>query len=268
MKNLPIEDLRKLLTEKDNLILDLYLERKTQKYICDKAKCTRGYIDNLVKKFNLTRFRDRKLYYCNESFLTTENPKIWYFLGLFASDGNIYNSKNTERVQFTMKDKDALDSVVTILGYSGPINTYVKNNKTYYQVMISYPPLNTFIKSIFGEVSRKTDTIKFPSIYFREHLQLFLRGFIDGDGCFRKTKTLNRYNFSIYCKSTRFITSLYKVLKYITRSHIGLYKNHYIELSNIKANTLLYKFLYQSNLDLGIKRKQERALQHIKKYTN
>lgn len=268
MKNLPIEEIKKLLSEKDNLILDLYLERKTQKYICKELECKRGNIDHLVKKFNLTRFRDRKLYYCNDAALSINNPKIWYFLGLFASDGNMYITENIERVQFTMKDKDALDTVVDILGYSGPIKSYIKNNKYYYQIMISYPPLNAFIKSIFGEVHRKTNDIKFPSIHSKKHLQLFLRGYFDGDGCFCKTKIPNKYNFSIYCKSLSFIKSLYKVLKYITKSHVGFYKDHYLDLSSIKANTLLYQFLYQDNLDLGIKRKQERAIQHITTYTN
>lgn len=268
MKNLPIKEIREFLTEKENLILDLYLERKTQKYICKELKCTRGNIDYLVKKFNLTRFRDRKMYYCDNSVLSINNPKIWYFLGLFASDGNMYTTNNIERVQFTMKDKDALDTVINILGYSGPVKSYVKNNKNYYQIMISYPSLNTFIKSIFGEVHRKTNNIKFPSIHSKEHLQLFLRGYFDGDGSFCKTNVYNKYNFSIYCKSAKFINSLYKILKYITKSHVGFYKNHYLDLSSSKANTLLYQFLYQNNLDLGIKRKQERALQHIMKYTN
>lgn len=268
MKNLPIEKIRALLSENDNLILNLYLQRKKQKEICELTKCSRGHLDALVKKFKLTRFRDRKLYCCNDAFLTLNNPKIWYFLGLFASDGNMYRTNNIERVQFTMKDRDAVESIVDILGYTGPIQECIKNNRLYYQVMISYPPLNTLIKKVFGDVYRKTDSIKFPSIHKKHDLQLFLRGYIDGDGSFCKTKVASRFHFSIYCKSNSFVQSFFKVLQFITNSHVALYKGHYLELCSSKANTLLYQFLYNNNLEIGIKRKQIRALQHIARYKN
>ena len=263
-----LEQLKQILNPIEKKVLDLYLQRKTQKFICNEIGCTRGYIDTIVHKYKLTRFRDRKLYYCNDALLSLKNPKIWYFLGFFASDGNMYITNNIERVQFAVKDKDALDSIVKILEYSGNVTSVIKNNKQYWQLIISYPPLNSLIKSVFGEAHRKTKTLKFPSIHNRTHLKLFLRGFIDGDGCFSKTRKKYNYNFTIYCESIRFIRSLYKVLLYITQSHVCLYKEHYISLGNHKANTNLYKFLYSDFLDIGIHRKQERALQHIKLYNN
>lgn len=268
MKNLTIEEIKLILNDQEKEILKHYLNRKKQKEICTLVGCTRSKIDALVSKFKLTRFRDRKSYICNDQYLTIDNPKFWYFLGLFASDGNMYITDKVERVQFTMKDKDAIESIVSILGYTGPINYYNKGGKNYYQVTISYPPLNVLIKSVFGNVYRKTDNIRFLSIYKKIHLQLFLRGFIDGDGCFRKTKVPDKYLFSIYCKSVSFVKSLYKVLKFITKGHVCLYDINHIELSSITTNTLLYKFLYQDYLEIGIKRKQNRAAQHIKKYTN
>ena len=118
-KELSLEEIKKDCSELELKILNLYLERVKQKDICNILNITRGKIDAMVKKYNLTRFRSRNNYSLDEYVISLENPEFCYFLGLFASDGNIHKTNSgSEIVQFTMKDKDVLEHSKNILKYT------------------------------------------------------------------------------------------------------------------------------------------------------
>ena len=71
--NFTLEEIQKDCNELENKILNLYLERKKQKDICEELNITRGKIDNLVKKYKLTRFRDVARFTINENNLNIYN---------------------------------------------------------------------------------------------------------------------------------------------------------------------------------------------------
>lgn len=267
-KNYSLEEIKNECSDLEQEILKMYLNRVKQKDICNALQITRNKIDTLVRKYNLKRFRDRKNYICKN--INIDNPDFWYFLGLFASDGNLYNCSGTDVVQFTLDDKEALEDIKSILGYTGNIYEYNKTNKLRYYLKISDTNLINTIKSIFGDCYRKTHSLIFPQINNEDNLKTFLRGFIDGDSSFTKYSNPKFYKFKLYCASVSFMTTFNNYISNIINGN-GLKKNMYItgntlEISSIKAVYSLLKFLYSYHPNIGILRKKERAMQHIKNY--
>lgn len=265
-QELPIESIRTQCNTLENQIIDLYFLRKTQKEICSMLNIKRHTIDNLVKRYRLGRFRDRKQSYCRN--ISPEDPKFWYFLGVFASDGNLYlKSNSVDTIQFTMDDADALNCIRDILDCTNQVKKYNKQGKERFYLSVSDACLIKTVREIFqSDCYRKTQTITFPKTKNKEQLEMFLRGFSDGDGSFAKSNITGFYNFKVFCASEKFTQELFKVLTSIVKERVHLYKNAYIEISAQKQVYLLCKYMYSNNLEIGIKRKQERAMQHIRNY--
>lgn len=263
---LSINEIKEQCNELEKNVIDLYLDRKTQKEICNKLHITRGKIDTIVKKYNLTRFRDRKLSYCKNTDLN--KPEFWYFLGLFASDGNLYyKSHSVDTIQFTLDDKEALEDIKNILKCTNDVKTYTKGNKERYYLNISDASLIKIVRNVFNsDCYRKTFNIKFPHIPNKESTIMFLRGFFDGDGSFTKSAIKGFYNFKLFCASKQFVQSLYEKIKSIVHQGVHFYKEAYIEINAQKNVYNLVKFVYSYNPTIGIVRKRERAMQHIKNY--
>lgn len=168
--NLTMNEIRLQCNEKENNIIDLYLERKTQKEICKTLSITRGVIDTLVRKYNLTRFRDRKLSYCKH--VEPEKPEFWYFLGIFASDGNLYyKSHSVDTIQFMLDDKDALDDIKDILGCTNEVKSYKKAGKWRWYLSISDPKVVQIVRNILGEIAtKKLSILNFPMFQIQKVL--------------------------------------------------------------------------------------------------
>ena len=116
--NFTLEEIRENCSEVENQILDMYLNRKKQKEIIEKLSVTRSKIDHFVAKYKLTRFRSRNNYCLDEETIDVNNPEYWYFLGFFAADGNVHlTNSGSEIVQFTLKDREPLEDIITILKY-------------------------------------------------------------------------------------------------------------------------------------------------------
>lgn len=266
-KNLTIEEIKSHCSALEKEVLNLYLQRCTQKQICERLDISRGKIDSLVRKYNLTRFRDRKNYSCKT--VNPSEPEFWYFLGLFASDGNLYlKSHCVDTIQFVLDDLDALENIKHILECSNPIKVYLRNGKYRYYMSISDTHLVKTVQRIFNSSCyRKTTTLVFPNVPNADSMKMFLRGFFDGDGSFAKSHIEGFYNFKIYCASEEFVNSLFDVLKTIVpEEKVHLYKDAYIEICSQYGVYLLCKFLYSYNPSIGIRRKRERVMQHIENY--
>lgn len=262
---LTLEEIRKDCSDLDNKILDLYLERKTQKIICELLKVTTGKIDYLVKKYNLTRFRSRNLYTLEESVISLDNPDFCYFLGFYAADGNLHKTNSgSEIVQFTIKDKEILIHIKNILKYTGEIKVYEKQEKIYYYLGITNNFLSTFLKNIIGGF-RKTSIIQFPEFLNLDCEAMFLRGFIDGDGSYSKTKYDGKYVFKMYCDNVEFLSKFIRSMKKLTGElDVCIYdEGKTIELVNQSQLVSFFKVIYKYNPNLSLSRKLNRAIQHI-----
>lgn len=225
-KELNLEEIRQVLNDEQIKILEMYLNRCKQKDIIEGLGITRGKIDALVKKYNLTRFRTKNNFSIDESILYKENPLLWYFVGWFVSDGNIHKTNSgSEVIQFTLKDKEPLYILKDLLKYSGEIKTYnktvklqndsgekVPTKREYYFLGITNKALVSFLSKTLNVLYNKTYTIEFPNIPNEDCLKMFIRGFWDGDGCFIYNISNNVSYASAHCASVAFCEKFKEVL--------------------------------------------------------
>lgn len=261
--NFTLEEIRENCSEVENLILDMYLNRKKQKEIIEKLSVTRSKIDHFVAKYKLTRFRSRNNYCLDEETIDVNNPEYWYFLGFFAADGNVHlTNSGSEIVQFTLKDREPLEDIITILKYSGEIKEYTKqNDRKYYFLGITNKKLIESIREIFGEIYRKTSILTYPKIPNKDCESMFLRGYWDGDGCFTLSNNRRTYIGECYCESKDFLEGF--------KSSLETYDIHYtapesrILLTSKDGLTDFINFIYGYSSSLGLPRKRGLAMLHL-----
>lgn len=277
-KELSLEEIKQVLNGEQNQILEMYLNRCKQKDIIDKLGTTRGKIDSLVKKYNLTRFRSRNNYSIDESVLSENNPLIWYFIGWFVSDGNLHKTNSgSEIVQFTLKDKEPLYILKDILKYSGEVKIYdrkvkLKNDlgekitqiSEYYFLGITNKSLVAFLDKILNVLYNKTFTIEFPNLPNEDCLKMFIRGFWDGDGCFIHN-VANKVNYAaahcaslLFCEQFKKVLDAYNIDVYILNTdcpEIRIYKKEHFEK--------FVKWLYSIYPEICLSRKKDKAFSLI-----
>ena len=261
--NFTLEEIRKDCSELEQRILEMYLNRKKQKEMIEELGITRSKIDHFVARYRLTRFRDRNNYCLDETRIDINNPEYWYFVGFFAADGSVnLTNSGSEVIQFTQKDKEPLEDIINILNYSGEIKKYEKSGGVWF-LAITNRKLVASLKEIFGEIYRKTSTMKFPDIPNDECLGMFLRGFWDGDGCLTIANDSRHYIAEAYCDSKEFLDSLEKILI----DH-NIKMNRFSEGKHfaINAKDEVSKFiglLYGYNSPIGLPRKRALAMLHL-----
>ena len=262
-----LEEIRKDCSDIENKILDMYLNRKKQKEMMEELGVGRGKIDHLVERYKLTRFRDKNNYCIDETVIDINNPEYCYFLGLFASDGNLHlTNSGSEIVQFTMKDRDVLEDVKKLFRYTGEIKTYKKQGeRTYYFLGITNKKLVSSLKEIFGNVYRKTSVLIFPEFSNNDCLSMFMRGFWDGDGCFTLANS-KLYMGELYCDSVSFMNTFCKHLENLQMSFSRIDEKR-VSFSAQKSVTIFIDFIYSYDSTLGMARKRGLAMLHKYYYT-
>lgn len=198
------------------------------------------------------------------------SPNFAYALGLLATDGSL--SSDGRHFDLTSKDKEQLLNFMKCLnikvkighkisGYSGRKTT---------RIQFGSVKLYKFLLEI-GFTSAKTKTLgslDIPSKYFFD----FLRGHLDGDGCFYSywdKRYKNSYMFYIVCTSTSkkhvdwIQKEIYKVLKIKGHRTRGKYDGVY-NLKFAKNDSLkLIKSVYYNTEVTCLSRKRlkiEKAL--------
>lgn len=163
----------------------------------------------------------------NIDFFRKESPELAYILGLWASDGCIYEN----RMQLQMNDYDVIEWVAKTIGFTGVIKEIELHagfrTKTEEVTSIGY--LIRFrsneIRDIFnsyGITPKKSLTIEFPKLS-AELIPHYIRGFFDGDGGIYLAK--RNINGKLYNRSKVHFTSgsinFLRELKNQIESHIG-----------------------------------------------
>jgi len=131
---------------------------------------------------------------CNY-FNNIDTEEKAYMLGFLYADGS--NVKNTITLSLKANDIDILYKFQTLLKSNRPIKIYKNNHlSSYARLTIQNDHLIKCLSN-YGVTERKTFTITYPT-FLPIHLdKAFIRGYFDGDGGFKLTKKLNRYNICI-----------------------------------------------------------------------
>lgn len=180
-----------------------------------------------------------------------------YFIGIFASDGNVY--KNMVRISGIADENiEFLEHWCNFLDNKVKIHRRLRaSKKDYYsEVCFKNQDIADLLSTKYGITPNKTFTIALP--YINWHI---VRGLFDGDGCLVKDKRSNSWKFEIVSASTTLAEQLYTFLVSEGLSaHLyenkNLYKISVIRKSNLKT---IFQNLYK-NCSYFLKRKYDKFL--------
>jgi len=137
--------------------------------------------------------RVKRKYNLNDDSFALYTPGSCYWAGMMAADGNIRSGKpNTFSIGLKESDKEHVEKFKKWLEFEGPVSY---NTSRYFyqgelQIKHSYSICATSLRVVhdlgtnFGITSQKSLTIT-PPIHIGDnnHIDAFIKGYIDGDGC-------------------------------------------------------------------------------------
>lgn len=134
------------------------------------------------------------------------NKEESWFLGLFHSDGNLFNN----RIKFEMKDEDIIYKLRAITGGSS-VGYYKKNSTFYYRCDIRKLNIKIPIEDL-QIIPKKSLVLTYPNVNVMK--PDYLRGIFDGDGTFGRYKQRRGYTikFAIYSASLSYAHSLFETI--------------------------------------------------------
>lgn len=263
--------------EVENNIVKDYLDGINNKELCQKYSKSRGYIQKVLIKNDITLRKGcdvSKKYKINENYFDVINSSNKaYILGFIFSDGNIFNNtvkinliKSDSEILYDIGNKIFLDGNIQIHEIKGETKVW-KNGKKYFSkpqtaLILTRKNIVTSLKKN-GLTPKKTFTIRFPdidTIFYKD----FIRGYFDGDGCFyisKKYKNNNRINIT---SNTLFINKLSKIIENILNIDCKIKESNIknIDRLNIYGNIKVKKFLdwIYDDAQLKLKRKYNKYL--------
>jgi hypothetical protein len=193
-------------------------------------------IDYLIYKTNIIIIMNK-----NKNKINTDlnNKFFCYVLGIIWSDGHVEKKRN--RVLISLVDKD-MENIKKIFDNTGKWNyLYVDNSKRNYknQIRLDISDIdfyNFLIENKFTEKSFTSPDNLIDKIP-KSNIKYFIRGVIDGDGCFyysKKNYTRQLTISSTYSQDWTYLSKIFEQLgcKYEIRKIENRYKSSCIRITN------------------------------------
>lgn len=138
----------------------------------------------------------KKKYKLNENFFEVPNEKNSYYAGFIAADGcirvrkGVYVTTKTLCFGLSKKDENWLENFKKDIEYTGPIKTYESNGRKFVRMLITSNKICDDLEKNFNITPQKTFTLQPPNIVYRNLIDSYICGYIDGDGsvCFSKNR--------------------------------------------------------------------------------
>ena len=194
---------------------------------------------------NKERGQNGRRYTINENYFKKWSPNMAYILGLWWTDGNIF--ENRFNISQHKTDKYLLENILEEMDSNYPVHQG-KDSCSYINIYSKY--IVEDIKKL-GGCENKSKTIGIPNVPIK-YLPSFIGGLWDGDGSIWLWKNKSVYLSSICSGSKLFIYSLHNLLKKIIPDLGGFIKcdrrlkGFKVLGSPIKHNSVTY------SLQLGI----------------
>ena len=194
----------------------------TIKDLCKKHKVSDRIIYDAIKNGEIQKRVKKEKY---EENLANDNELKYYLLGLIGSDGCLHKNNRTIEISLHRRDKDILQKISLSLFKEDRVIVDGKRNRA--RLIISNKRIAKFYQD-FGITPRKSATLKirFEKIP-KEYFHHFLRGYIDGDGCYN-VKNIN--NIGIYVCGNEFMMN--NLCEYVEK-HYSIKGNVYHLNENI-----------------------------------
>ena len=203
-----------------------YSELRSLTAMAEKFGTTRLTIARHMNHYSIAHKLETK-YKCNENVFSTDSEHSFYLSGFIAADGCLLSKGGSKvlSIGLSNKDKSHLEKIRTALSAENPIHDYdVKTSKqnpnwkdtVKSEMKISSAQIYSDLQR-FNITERKTHTLTLPD-WMRDHplRHHFIRGYIDGDGCFSSAVGKNRKVRQVFFSvrgTTAFLTSLRSILE-------------------------------------------------------
>jgi intein-encoded DNA endonuclease-like protein len=197
----------------------------------------------------------------NENYfenIDTENKAYW--LGFIAADGCIHSNFPSMVINVSQKDLSLIEKFVLDIEYNNKISkmtSIIKETGNYRQMCAVTCTSTKLVSDLskYGLGPRKTLTLQAPTNIPDNMVRHWIRGYIDGDGCFTWNKKGNRLSLKILGTES--------VLKYIhkylnlTCSITNYGKIKCISTGGNQMLTRIGHYLYDDS-SLFLKRKRDK----------
>jgi len=257
----------------DNMIK--YYQNKGPKYLSKLLNRDVSLVRAKASKMNLKFTQRYKNYDYKVNDITINlNEYSSYVLGFLWTDGYLLKNRYTVGIGILKEDMDNVEWIFRKTGNWYAADRKRKNRKKFIRELIAYNPnlLNKLIDLDFDKKSFISPQ-KIWNIIPDEYKKYFVRGVVDGDGCFYVNKKNYVYQFCIsssYEQDWGIFSSLFEKLncKYTEKRIISNSRSKHsrIMMSSRYDISNFIKWLYSGyeKDNIGLWRKYEKSLLFIK----
>lgn len=241
--------------------------------LSELLKRSRSAIQHKVTMLGLrkTQYSNKKKQLNDGYFHIIDSEEKAYWLGFISADGTINNYHNGQygfKLSLQESDSSFLQKFLYAISakFDMAHKETFKYNKIYKSCEISFRS-KEFVKDLLQYMTfNKTNCIKIPKIN-KEFIRHYIRGFIDGDGCFYINKNNPKKKFfEIVAFDDTILLDIQKEFNnYDIVSKIYIKKNNNKKLGVYANNSLikLHHYLYD-DATIFMQRKYDKSLKILK----
>jgi hypothetical protein len=274
--------MRNIITEKQIEFIKINYPNKGSKYCVENLNLSKSTISTIARRIGVRVNEDVKIKNMSKEiidindYLSIDDPKIAYILGLIWTDGTVIFSNNKSKtpiIKHTCVEYDSLSSDIIFKSLNWR-NFKSNNDRSIGKNRMS---TNWISNRELGEYLIKNgyrDKNNGTFIYssFDKYISHFLRGIFDGDGCITISESNLKYkqtaiyfssssnqNWDYLCHILDKIHVKYKIRKNIDKlgESSQIYINESVSIYN------LCEFMYKDSTNIRLERKYNKYLSFI-----
>lgn len=202
----------------------------------------------------------QRKYFVNHQFFSKINNNSCYVAGFIAADGNIANNRRRLTIGLQRRDEDFLQLLNNLL----ESNYVIRETQSYgfpqSVLTITSQQMCLDLNKNFNITPTKSLTLSPPNIKSDGEIDLFIKGYLDGDGCINFNKKSGLHlSFIATLKLTQWIINRFEniVGRKLPIAKLKNNKSFCSTKFSDKTARLLYQHYYQ--VDFGLERKWKKA---------
>lgn len=256
-------------------IIEDYKNGLSKRKISEKYKCGERTVIKILQtagEYERNMSESRQVYCVNQNYFDTiDTSEKAYFLGFLWADGHNQVKHNDVRIDLSVKDVGLLEKFKKWLSSSHPIHHRIRKDgfgarSVHVQLNIKNQHLSRSLLAL-GMVQHKTRHPIWPqieSVFERD----FIRGFLDGDGCWYIRKDQFPFQGSVsFGGNIKFLSQVALKIEEYTQIKSGVYLRKgsllygAISFSGKQQMIRFGRWLYQDKGDAYLDRKYQKYLQ-------
>ncbi len=210
----------------------------------------------------------------DRTFFNVLNKSSCYWAGFLAADGYIYPPNGNIRIGLSRKDHGHIEKFKSCIGSSSPVRKIMTSNKYEASQIDIYGAYEcqTALENHFNISQAKSHTLQPPNLQKREHIQHFIRGYMDGDGSISYSGSGRNNHWTLSFVGTKEILTWIKqqVQEYVTDvgdpSVVSCSNTYQLIFGGWQVRPILKWLYYDSTVDIYLDRKRDKYVEVLKFY--